>query len=252
MSTEKSLLTYEDISASMKRDTKMEGLQIPIGIALNGSIRMAELEIYKSSSHMLLCGMVGSGEMNALQFVLRGLLDLYKREIGISCISGNAEGIATVRRILHNAKSAPSTYLMMECGTVEALDNALHSVLGLAEVKNDRYSPEIIILDDIDSVLRTHPGRFHNALAALTYCAPRRNIHILYNVQVGMDILGALPMNPIEFGLVCATRISQESSMQLFGSTIASKEGGTRKYGDITYKYKDTVERITVPFCPYH
>lgn len=248
MSTEKSLLTYESVKHLLKRDYTKKGVQIPIGIDSSGTLCTVELEIQKSSSHMLLNGKASSGKSKALEFMLKGMLEMYGMNLIVSCICGKEALVTTVRKVIHKASVVPSVCLLANCDTVGELDRALHFLLEMTEVKHSEV-PEIIILDDVDYIVKEDAMALHNVMSALISIGPRRNAHIIYTAQTEYLKLGSLFQN---FGIRCATRVSDEASVELFGSNIASAEGGTRKYGDITYSQNGVARRIEVPFCDCH
>lgn len=250
MSTEKSLLTFEEVEHLFKRN-KSTGLQIPMGIDTHGKPHVVELVTHRSSAHMLLYGLCGSGKTKAVQFIIKGLSQMYGEDLSISCIDGKSTNIAGYYKIMRSSDRQATPVVMQDCETEEDLSRHLNCLL---EELLDKESmrPELIILDDIDHLLRTYPSKYIKVLEQLANIGPRKNTHILYASQTSMDVYFNTIRNTISFDLICATRLSIEDSIKLFGVPIASKEGGTRKYGDITYKYNSQMDRVTVPFCSRH
>lgn len=247
MSTEKSLLTYESVKHLLNLDVTRKCVQVPMGIDISGALQTVELEIGKSSAHLLLCGQPGSGRYKALHFILKSMLEMYGKDIAVSCICGTAYTLPSFRKVIQRSNSMVSTHLTAVCDTEESLNKTLNYLLDMVKIKQNTV-PEIIIFDNIDKVEIKSTKKFNKVLAALLDIAPNKNVHLINSVEVHYSL--EIPLLE-QFGVKCATRVSTRMSNQLFGSDIASRNGGTRNYGDLTYIYNNEVSRVEVPFCHF-
>lgn len=225
-----------------------KGLRIPIGLDLNESVLTVQLESNKSSSHMWLCGKCRSGKSNVVRFILKSLSGAYGAKAYVSCVTGKEVDMKQYYDALFTCEKPILPKFMYSCKSGDDLDVYLEFLIKAISTKRN-HDPELLILSDIDQVIRLYPSGYAQMLAHLAAECTRKNIHILYVTEDISSLFNTQLRWASSFDLICATNLDKKESLRLFGSTLASNEGGSKVCGNITYKYGNAVGRLSVPDC---
>lgn len=248
MSTEKSLLTYEHVRLPvLTREQKKEGLVVPIGVTPGEHLETLLLKHELGTDHMCLFGKVGSGKSKALEFIIKSVCWIYGKDVTLSYIDGKDCDVKYWQKI-----NLVSAYKLCGCQTVNDLASAIDMMLERVECKKS-LEPDIMIFDDVTHLVHDLPSAYILKLRGLLVCSTHKNTHILYASQVTptINLIHGCP-NENYFGVMCATRLDDTESGKIFGGSIASTNGGVRRYGELVYKYIDNVSKVRVPFCDSH
>lgn len=240
MSTEKSLLTINDtVLPKIDHSLETDGLHFPVGVLPSGNTEIVRLVHNEGTTHICIIGKVGSGCVKYIEFTLKALYRMYGENILLNYLDGTGNEYKYWKK-----KQMPTNYLC-DCSTVDKLTTALENVL-LHVTRKDTKTPEVLVIADISHLLVKSPERITHLLQLIYIESSKKNVNILYMSQRPIGDLSELSN---KFGLVCTTCVREEDSIRIFGSNVASKEAGVRKYGDLTYCYKGNVSRVRVPFC---
>lgn len=248
MSTEKSLLTYEQVKwPVLTEEQKKDGLLVPIGVTPGGNLETLLLKHELDTDHMLLSGRTGSGKSKALEFIIKSLCTLYGTGVTLSYVDGKN---CDVKYWWNRCYTRVA--MLRACDTTQDLGFAICTLLEYTERKSNP-EPDIIVFDEIAHLLSKLPEQYALKLRMLLTVSGEQNIHVLFSCQSASNntiINGAQYLS--YFNTVCTTRVDDAESSNLFGGIIASPNGGMRRYGELVYRYRDNVSKVRVPFCDYH
>ena len=248
MSTEKSILTYEEVKLPVLKQEQMTGeLHLPIGVTPGGNVETVSLNYGMGTSHVCLFGLAGSGKSKALEFIIKAICDMYGKSCTISYIDGKDSDVRYWKK-----RGLPNAYMLSSCSSREELEECIDKLITHLNKKR-KTTPDLIAFDDIWRIAQLADESLSIKMKWLLVLSAQHNAHILWVSQCG-EYTYFMPGMRFDsyFSTTCATRVHDDQSVCLFGSDIASANGGQRKYGDMVYKYNGCVSRVRVPFCDYH
>lgn len=240
MSTEKSLLTLGDVKfPKIDHGDEKDGLFFPVGVTPCGNLEVAHLSHDEGTTHACLFGVCGSGKTKCVEFVLKALHQMYGSDITFYFLDGKG------CEYTYWSKQNMPFKMTRDCSTLESFGDAIDEVLHYVAGKTSE-EPELVVIDDASEHVFGQRDGLRMKLYNLYIEGSRKNVQLLWSSQVPRGRL-----NDVRdyFGLTCATRVHHEDSDAIFGSDVASKVAGVRRYGDLTYSFNGSVSRVRVPFC---
>lgn len=241
MSTEKSLLMFQDVVyPKIDHGKECDGLYFPVGVSPNDTFEIAHLSHDERLSHVCVLGVPGSGKTKYVEFTLKALHEMYGSDITFFYLD-----VKGCEWLYWNKQSHMPFKLVCNCSDLSTFECALCDIVDYIDDKS--YSePALVVIDDASNVVNLSSWYVKQLLQRIYTEGPKVNVHVLWASQIYCSKLSDICN---EFGLVCATRIREADSKELFGSTIACKDAGVRRYGDVVYSYRGFTSKVRVPFC---
>lgn len=240
MSTEKSLLTIEDVTfPRIACGKEKDGLYFPVGVLPSGNLEVVHLIRDKGTAHACVFGVPGSGKTKYVEFVLKALHRMYGSDVTLHYLDGKG-----CEYMYWEKQNMPFKYIR-DCSQAVEFDEALNMLCHWID-KKTTAEPELVVVDDVSALMYNGSSQLRLKLWNLYVEGARKNVQLLYASQTPKG-----RVNDVRdcFGLTCATRLSEETSNDIFEHNIASIQAGVRRYGDLTYSYNGFVSRARVPFC---